>query len=390
MPLTMTPTPRLFVLAAAAMLLATAAPRATAQSVRPWLPATADSVQRLIVSAKLRFKEQQTDTLLPRDVQAFELVGQAARRLMRQLGRQNTLQAPMIEATLDSMGVDVDVVNDPALPSIVFVLVHHPDRAASHQVGYLLWYRGSELRMQGVSFPPSVRPRMRAWWTSDPRSPYAAVIGYERKGDPPQLGMRLLRMHPDGNLWALVQYEGNAPALGTPGELAFADVNRDGRPEIVTYTPADPDSFLTLAPGVPRLVQERVYTERPEGFVLHDARVVPGPVSTLRLFALTLMNQDREGARRLVVDPARVDEAFGHGWGSTRAADAWRVENGEAQPWPEWLGLRIQGDRGPRRWVFDFVIRDGRWVIRGWRPVQPARTAEPVRPGGIAPGGRED
>ena len=376
------------VISAAALLLAVCSTTALlapsfahAQTVQPWTPASSDTVQRLVSSAKVRFREQAADTLSARDVQAFELVGQAARRLLRLLGTSHMLQAPIIEATLDSLGADVDVVTDPELPSIVFMMVRNPYRPGSSGVGYLLWYRGSDLRMQGVSFPAGVRPKLRAWYTGRASGPYGAVIVYTRREVPARFGFKYLRMSADGFFWNLVQYEGEGPELGEPGDVTFADINHDGRPEIINYQRAEVDSFLTLERGTPPLIQERIYTERPEGFVAHDARILPGPVSTLRLFALTLMANDRESAKRLLLDPDRLDDAMAEGWGRSRARGAWTVEYGEEnQAWPEWLALKVTGDGGPRRWIFQFTLRDGRWVIRDWKPVVVNRTTTAVGP----------
>lgn len=361
----------------AALLLATAP--ASAQVVQPWTPASADSVTRFVASAKVRFQEQASDSITGRDVQAYELVAQAARRLLRLVGRANVQQASMIETTLDSLGADVDVTSDPLQPSIVFVMVRNPYRPASGAVGYLMWYRGNDLRMQGISFPAGIKPRLRAWYTGRTSGPYGAMVVYTRKTSPAQFGFKFLRMSPDGYVWNLVQYEGNGPELGEPGDVAFADVNNDGQPELIEYRKTEVDSFLVLERGTPPLLMERIYTERPEGFVAHDARLLPGPVATLRLFALTLMANDRESTARLLADPRMLDDAYATGWGRSRIRGAWIVEYGEeGQPWPEWLALKVQGDGGFRRWIFHFTIRDGRWVIRDWKPVVVERTSTPA------------
>ena len=361
----------------AALLLSAAT--ASAQVVQPWTPASADSVTRFVASARVRFQEQASDSIAARDVQAYELVAQAARRLLRLLGHANVQQASMIENTLDSLGADVDVVSDPLQPSIVFVMVRNPHRPASGAVGYLMWYRGKDLRMQGISFPAGIKPRLRAWYTGRPSAPYGAMVVYTRRTSPVRFGFKFLRMSPDGHVWNLVQYEGHGPELGEPGDVAFADLNNDGQPELVEYQKAEGDSFLVLERGTPQLLMERIYTERPEGFVAHDARLLPGPVATLRLFALTLMANDRESTARLLADPRMLDDAYATGWGRSRMKGAWTVEYGEeGQPWPEWLALRVQGDGGFRRWIFHFPIRDGRWVIRDWKPVVVDRTSTPA------------
>src|SRR5207247_1732742 len=201
-----------------------------AQPVKPWTPAGADSITSLVADAKVRFRQAATDTIDERSILPFERVGQAARRLVRRLGRQNTLFAPSIEASLDSLGLDTDVVNDPDVPSVILVMVRNPFRRSEQAVGYLIWYRGLDLRMQGAAFPPCVRPRIKSWWSGKPSHPYSAAVVYETRSEPPALGFKYFELSGDGYYWDLVQYEAHGPDLGLAGEAAFADMDRDGRP----------------------------------------------------------------------------------------------------------------------------------------------------------------
>ena len=362
---------------------------AVAQSVKPWTPAGADSVTGLVAEAKVRFRQTDTDTIGEETMKPFERVGQAARRLVRRLGRQNTLFAPAVEASLDSLGLDVDVVNDPQLPSIVLVMVRNPYRRTEQAVGYLIWYRGPDLRMQGASFPPCVRPRIRSWWSGNPSSPYSAAIVYETRGATPALGFKYLQLSGDGYYWNLIQYEGNGPDLGDAGDVAFADLNGDGRPELLSYSPALPDSILTTELPVQPILREVIYTDRGRGFVVHDARLVPGPLATLDLFLALLRQGKSEQARRLLVEPSLVDLALAAGWADLRSPRNVVVDRQQdEQPWPDWLGARIQTRTGVHRWVFHFTFQEGRWLIRDWLAEQPAnavRVSPPDSTGGRKP-----
>ena len=365
-----------------AALLALSMAPVEAQVVKPWTPAGMDSVVTLASSAKLRFQRATGDSAGGLNYEAYELVGQAARRLLRQLGRTHAIQAPAIEATLDSLGLDTDVVIDPQQLGTVLVMVRNPYKRTADAIGYLLWFRGPDLRMQGASFPSNIRPRLRAWWTGRPTFPYSAGVIYEARTTPPRFGFKYFRMSPDGFFWNLIQYEGKGPELGIPGEALFADINHDGRPELLSYTAFVPDSFLTLPASAPPILNELVYTERPEGFVLHDARTVPGPTTTLRLFALLLMDKRNDGARQLLLDPAKLDQGLAQGWGATRAKGSWTVEYAEPeQAWPEWLAVKIKGDRETKRWIFHFTIRDGRWIIRDWVPIEEKPALTPATGG---------
>jgi hypothetical protein len=348
---------------------------AAAQPVRPWQPPGQDSVQVLASEARLLFRRAQVDTLGERELVPFERVGQIARRLLRRLGRENTLLATSLESTLDSLGFDTDVVHDQDLPSIVFVLVRNPNRLTMQSVGYLLWFRGPDLRMQGIAFPPSVRPRLESWWSGDARSPYSAAITYRERGSSGRLGFKYLRLTPDGYYWSLLQYEGNGPDLGTHGDVSFADLDGDGRPELVSFARTPADSVLRVEPPVQPILREAIYTDRGQGYVLHDIRVVPGPLATLWRFVSALRNGDREDARRLLVNPDFLELAVAAGWATGRSPRTFVVDRQEeGQRWPQWLGARATGPLGERRWVFRFVLREGRWLI------QELRAEEPLRP----------
>ena len=179
----------------------------------------------------------------------------------------------------------MDVVNDTDLPSIVLVIVRNPYRRSEQAVGYLLWYRGVDLRMQGTAFPPCIRPRVRSWWNGRQGSPYSTAIVYETRGNTPMLGFKYLQLSGDGYYWNLLQYEGSGPELGVAGEAAFVDVDGDGRPELLSYSPVPQDSILTVRSPVGPILRE-VGPVEPEPQVLHRPRAAriarPVPVAAAR------------------------------------------------------------------------------------------------------------
>jgi hypothetical protein len=374
-----------------ALWLCLAGSAAHAQTVKPWTPAGADSITGLVSEAKVRFRQTTTDSIDEQTMIPFERVGQAARRLLRRLGRDHTLLAPSIEASLDSLGLDTDVVNDPDLPSIVLVLVRNPYRRSEQAVGYLLWYRGVDLRMQGAAFPPSIRPRLKSWWSGRPASPYSAAVVYETRGSVPTLGFKYFQLSGDGYFWNLVQYEGHGPELGVAGDAAFADLDGDGRPELLSYSRVPPDSILTVATPVRPMLREVIYTDRGAGFVVHDARILPGPLATLELFLKWLREGKPENAGHQAVDPALAAAAIKLGWADLRNPRNFVVDQQEeGQSWPEWLGARVETQAGAQRYVLHFTLQDGHWLIKDWVAERPAgsnaaRIASPDSTGGRKP-----
>ena len=378
------------VLVVAFALLATWAGPARAQATKPWVP-PGDSLLRDVTTARMRFMRQQGDTIGGDNFGPYDEVSRIARKLLQSLGREHFIQAPAIEATLDSLGFDTEVAVDPVFPEIVALLVRNPFRASSEAAGFLYWRVREDLRMQGIGFPPARNVRLRAWYTGRPQAPYEACLTYMGKGPVPRPGLKFLRMGPDGRYWNLVQYEGHGPEFADRAVLSFADVNLDGQPELLSFNPVDEDSSFVLRSGVPPIVNEFIYTERPEGFVLHDARTVPGPVEALRLFVEHLRSPQPERAKFFMMKPERLKDALANGWGKLRGRNAWTVEYGEQdQAWPEWLAVRTNDPGGPKRWIFHFYIQDGRWVIRDWTPVKekgPAVTPSSGAPADTARGG---
>ena len=374
--------PLLLAAPALAILLAWGAMApASAQVLKVWSP-PGDSLSPMAHSARVRFQRQQGDSVAGDNYEAFDIVGGLGRRLFTSLGKANLPQARAAQATLDSLGLDVEVVTDPLAPNVVFMLVRNPFKLTSDAVGFLYWLKGDDLRIQGIGFPPAHQPVLRAWWTGRQGAPYEVAVLYHNARADEKLTLDLLRLDPEGNYWGLIQYAGHGPDFGPRAQATFPDVNVDGQPEIVAYQPTEPDSFLVLRSGVPPIVQELTYTERPEGFVLHDARTVPGTTETLRLFTSLLVQNDPMRARRLLLQPAMLDTLLGIGWGKHHEAGAFTVEYGEAnQTWPEWLEMRVVQNTGIRRWIVHFWINeDGRWVIRRFIPVEDGKDRHRVVP----------
>ena len=129
-----------------ALRIATPPPAAMAQAnrppsmSRPWTPPGTDSLVIMTAEAKVRFQANRGDSIGGANYRAYELAGLAARRMLRAIGRNNMGQARAVEAVLDSLGLDTDIVLDSEIPIFAFLMVRNP---------YNLHGRGLPLLVEG-------------------------------------------------------------------------------------------------------------------------------------------------------------------------------------------------------------------------------------------------
>lgn len=358
---------------------------APAQDIRPWLPPSADSLQRWASEAKVLFRENLGDSVGGRNFRAYDRVGTMGRRLVRSLGRSGLLQAHAVGTLIDSLGLDVDVTVDPQFPEFVLLMVRNPYRLTARAVGFLYWYQGNDLREQGAMFFGGMRPDMKVWWTGYPDQPYSlGIVDYERETTG-RIRLTLFRMDARGLSWGLLQAPDEGPYLTGPGTATWADVNADGRPELVAWVRGENDTLFETCPDCPGILYEEVYTESREGFGPHDRRILPTPYSTFTLFIRLLADGNRAAAARLLKDPSRMDEAIRDGWGLRRRAKAWKLEYTEEERWPSWLEFLHRGPNGNQRYVVHFELKEGRWIIRDWvTPHLPGVRVAPADSGAAA------
>jgi hypothetical protein len=363
--------------ALALLFLLCAAPVARAQQVVDvsGVPET-DSLTAWVSQAKAGFQSNPGDSAGGENYRPYERVGLMARRLLRSLGHRDLLQAHAIQPVLDSLGFATEVATDPAAPTFALLMVRNPSRPEAEAVGFLYWYKGDDLRIQGAVFKGGYRPRIRIWWTGTPEYPYEwGIVDETRTG---RLGLTLLRLSPGGTVWGLQQDEERFPLLGETGEAQWVDLNGDRRPELVSWTRSPTDSLFVERANCPKLLTERTFIEGREIFELQDERLLPTPYATLVYFVRLLIDDQLAQAERLVRDPARVREAVAQGWNQRVVKTPWTVEYGESgEAWPRRLELRFQGPHGVKRYGVIFARRDGRWIIENWFEPQPATGRRP-------------
>jgi hypothetical protein len=370
----------------AILSLAVVTEPAHAQRVKTWSPPDLDTLRTLSAEAKTLFRSNSGDSATGGNYRAYTLVGRAARKLLRSLGRPNLIQAPAIKAVLDSLGLPTEIRVDPVLPEFVLVVSHNPYKVGAQAVGFLYWYKGSDLRMQSVTFAGGEAPEMRVWWTGVESAPYAWGI-VERTRSDQRHHLTVLSLTPSGDYWNITEYDPNGLDLGVGANVTWADLNGDLRPELVAWVPAVFDSMVQGCSECPNPVNELTFVEGSQGFELLDVRIVPSPITTFTLFARLLAQNDRTNAGRLLVDPAKVDETVSLGWAGRQPKGSWSIlytEPGTA--WPRWLMVRHVGARGTHDWRMVLQPVRGRWLIAAWENRDNATTPGVAKTDGTKPG----
>lgn len=364
---------------AIAAVLVLSAPAARAQVIKPWTPATPDSMLRMAAEARTAFRANRGDSVTGPNFHAYEVVGRMAMRQVRALGRDNLSQAGAIEGLLDSLGLETSIAWDPRQPTFLMVMVHNPFQRTAPAVGFLYWHRGDELRWQGSVYRGGRAPEMRAWWTGIRSSPYRVAVIDRVLGDPEQRRLTTFALNEAGTMWSPVQYEGAGPDLSNARETVFADLNRDGRPELIVWSTASAETLFQTCRECPPLLTEQTWVVRGGRFEMEDSRVFPSTWSTFVVFIRLLRDGNRAAAARLLADPGKVDQAIRDGWGGGGdARGLWTVEYSEPDvPWPRWLAIRFRGGKDQPLYTVRFTQRDLRWVIESWIRQMPRGAAAP-------------
>lgn len=360
------PAGRLVILVLALLLPLLAAPRANAQTVKPWVPPQSDSLLVWSAEAKTRFRANVGDSTAGSNYRAYEIVGDMGRRLMSSLGKNGMAQAHAVEVMLDSLGLDTDVRVDPKHPTFALLMVRDPYHLSAHAVGFLLWWRGRDLREQALDFSGGIDPQFRTWWTGQEDGPWEWGIT-DRTRDQEHVGFMLLQLVPSGTYWRIRQYNPEGISVSGTTSVAWTDVNGDEKPELLVFALSRADSIVIPCHDCPRVYEQLTFVERPMGFMLMDTRVVPSPMSVLSRFVRLLAAGNRADAARLLTDPRRIDEAAALGWIGLKTPGAWRILYGEGNtPWPQWLMVRVTGPRHTHDYKVDFDTASGRWGIANW------------------------
>jgi len=352
-------------------------PTISSPRVRPWVPPGFDSLKTWAAQARAEFRDQSRDTVDAETIVPYNRVGAIAARWLRSLGPAAASHSRAVEAALDSLGFDTEIVNDPELPNFMLLVVRNPFRLTASAMGIMYWRRGDRMQQQAFELHGGQAPQMRVWWNGERAAPYEWAILDRSRGERVRIRFFMFRLTADGSMWRPAQYEGRGPDLSRAHAAGFDDVNGDGSPEVVAWSEAAADTLFEACTGCPRRLIESIFTERKdEGFVLHDRRLVPAPYSMFVLFIRSLVDHNRAAAARLLAQPAKLDEAIGWGWGARRTPGTWKLELSEDDRWPRWMQFRFRGSRGVEHYVVRFTQKEGQWLIEDWK-----RAARPATSG---------
>jgi hypothetical protein len=390
---------------AAALLSGLGAGAAWAQgsalAPRPWRPAGGDSVSVWAGEARALLLGSRSDALGPEELRAYSLHDRIARAYFRSLGRGGMRAAVALEGVLDSLKLAGRVSQKPEFPTFVLVHFRNPHLESRAALAYLYWFRGDELRSQPIDLKGGLDPDLQVFWIGDEAVPYeAGLLYYRGLGVERAPELYLFRMLPKADAWVPVQVGDADVRLGGKGTGAWVDIDRDTKPELLTWTEGLPDTLFIpcTESSCPRLVTERVFVRSREGFRLYEQRTVASPYATLVLFLRALGRGEEEFARTLAHGPGVMARARELGWvGLRRGRSFAAVPLPRSDRWPDRLRFNYAAPGRPTTFLeVRFVNLEGHWFLEELvtlsQPGTPARGAgpgsAPADSARVAPGAR--
>jgi hypothetical protein len=358
---------------AAAVALATlgalaSAPRDARAQTGPeaWRPAPVDSAKLWVQAANQVFAEATTDTITPRDFEAFLLLERVAQRYFTALGPRGMRGAKGVLTVLDSLGAQAEFAQDEQLPQFCALTFFNSKFMGYGAMTFVYWWRGSDLMRQGLRLTGGKNVQLDVWWTGIEVAPYEmALLDQRRTGDVRESFFTMLRLSKQADYWGVVQSGRKDVDLGGPGASRLMDLNGDGVPEIVNYTETAPDPRFVVNHELPPLFSERVWERRDEGFRQLDRRTLAGPFATFVLFLRALEHADLPVARELAASRAVVTQAQTLKLGSYSAAKTWTALDMPAGgPWNHVMRFAY-GKPGALTHGLEVTMKyaEGHWIV---------------------------
>jgi hypothetical protein len=334
---------------------------------KPWRPAASDSIADWASQARSLLAGSKTDDLGEREVVAYRYIDRIAKSYFHALGPQGMVGGGGVVTFLDSLRLQGKFTQDPEYPAFAFVQYFNPSHEGFASLGYLYWFRGSEIRSQPVHLKDGHDPQFRVWWSGREAAPWETALIYDvgraGAGEPELIFMRMVAT---GAGWEPVQAGVGSIDLGGKGTARFADLDRDGIPEIISWVAGVQDSLFVPCHdvGCPDLITERTFVlER--GYELYDQRTVATPFAAFVLFVRALTSGQTALAQSLVTAPAVLAKARELGFTRFHQPGVFRATPPRGGTrWPD----RLRFEYGPRG-VFDtflevrFASQQGHWLI---------------------------
>ena len=367
-------------------LLSAAAPMARAQGgagmtvpspSAPWHPANLDSTRLWCLEARAILVDARNDSISPHESKAFHLLDQVTAAALHQLGPKGMRGARGTLALFDSLKLDVEMAQDPALPQFVAFTYFNPAFAGYGCWTTLFWWRGYDLEQQSIALSGGRNLQMAVWWTGNELGPYEmGLVDYRRSGDPHEGFFSMLRLSRRADFWGAVQYGKKSFALGGPGPARFVDLDSDGTPELVNWVKVDPDPRFIADSNLPPLLLEQSWERADDGFTPLDRRTFPTPFATFVLFLRALGAGQLPLARSLCTSAEPFTTAQRLKIGLVTAKRSWHVgETPNPEPWRRDFALGY-GTPGHLDKELRVILRqvEGHWLVDAIRsPKLPAK-----------------
>lgn len=296
---------------------ATAPPDARAQTPESWKAWAREGLSILA--------ESRSDSVGANEARAFDAFDRIAEGYFTRLGMRKMAGARGVLSVFDSLGVPVEMAQDPELPQFVVLTFFHPAYQGHAAMTYLHWFFGEEIRRQRLLLTGGKNLQLEVWWTGRTEGPYeAAILDRRRTGETRDNFLTLLRMAQSGQAWGVVQYGRRGVDLGR-GSARFVDLNDDAAPELVSWSESEPDPRFVQDVHLPEILAERTWQRTDSGFVLLDDRIVATPFASFVQFLRALGAGQTATARALATSQAVVTRARNLGLGAITAKDSWQA-----------------------------------------------------------------
>lgn len=359
---------------AALAVLVTLAAAGTALAQRsalvppPWRPAGEDTLSLWAGESRALLLGSSGPDLGEQELRAFALQDRIVRSYFRELGPRRMEGAAGVLAVLDTLKLTARLSQKEEYPTFVLVHFFNPHFEKYASLAYLYWFRGEELRSQPINLKGGAGADLQVFWTGDAGAPYeAGILYYQGDGVSRMPELLFFRMLPKADAWLPIQVGDVDLRLGGRGTAMWADLDRDAKPELISWTEGIPDTFFIPCdePGCPKLVTQRTFVRGAAGFRLYERRTLASPYATFILFLRALSQGEEAFAAGLTRRPEVMGRARELGWVGLRRPRAFAaVPMRNMGTWSERLRCTYAAPGKPTTLLeVRFANDEGHWLI---------------------------